>query len=110
MNYKACRTCRKQVVIARSEKSGKPIPLEPEPHAELGNILVDGHGRAHVFANAEKAEAARDEHPDLEMSERYVSHYAVSAGCRPGTATAAAAPKERGRKPTNAEAQAALPF
>jgi hypothetical protein len=112
MNYKPCRSCRRVVQLATAAKSGKRIPLDVEPHDELGNILVDGHGRAHVFANAEKAEAARDEHPELEMSDRYVSHYATSPACRPVAvpAGAAAAVAPRPSTPTNAEKQEALPF
>ena len=70
-------------MVAASVKTGKSFPLDPEPHDELGNVLVDGHGRAHVFADAQKAESARDSDPDLEMSDRYISHYATSPSCRP---------------------------
>jgi hypothetical protein len=79
MDYGTCRSCRVQVLWARSASTGKPMPLDAEGDEERGNVLVDGQGRAHVFRNAQVAAAYQEEHPeaDVATSSRYMAHHAT---------------------------------
>lgn len=77
MDYGSCRSCRAQIAWARSAKTGKPMPLDPEPDEERGNVLVDGQSRAHVFKDAAAAAAYQEATPDSELasSGKYLSHF-----------------------------------
>jgi hypothetical protein len=78
MDHGPCRSCRQLVVWATSAKTGKAMPLNPEPDEERGNVLVDGNGRAFTFRNAAAANAYQEQFPesDLVGSSRYLPHHA----------------------------------
>jgi hypothetical protein len=77
MVYGQCRSCKAQIVWSKAAATGARMPLDPEPNDEIGNILVDGHGRAHAFRNRAAAIAFRDAHPDGDLggSGTHVSHF-----------------------------------
>lgn len=60
----------------RSAKTGKPTILDPRPDEKRGNVIVDGTGRAHVFADHEAAVAGAIA-LDLEDEPTYLDHHAT---------------------------------
>lgn len=60
MNYGNCRACKQQVIWARRETTEGPkrVILNPQPDDERGNVLIDGFGFAHYYADRETALAA----------------------------------------------------
>ena len=99
MDYGSCRSCGQQVAWARSAKTGKPMPLDPEPNEERGNVLVDGHGRAYSFRDGDAALAYQEANPEHELagSSRHMPHHAT---CLHGSAW-------RGKQRGDADAPAA---
>lgn len=70
-----CRadTCRAAIVFVKTEASGgtKSMPLDVEPDAEHGNVVLGDNGRAVVYANAEAVPA------DVPANRRFLSHFAT---------------------------------
>lgn len=62
---RTCRACGKPMVFYLTEKAGRAIPLDPEPHPD-GNVLIR-MGRAVVL----RKDAVHTEEP------RYRSHFAT---------------------------------
>lgn len=60
MGSKTCERCGARMQVVLSAATGNRMVLDPEPSA-IGNVLVDGYGRAHVFADHAAAMAARAE-------------------------------------------------
>jgi len=63
--HSRCRACQAVIRWAKSDKTGKPIPMDPEPVAD-GNIVVNRLGVAHVLHKGEEATVPT-----------YVSHFAT---------------------------------
>lgn len=70
-----CRSCRRQVLWAKTVKTGSPMPLDED--ADRGNVVLDHIGRAEVFANHEAALAAMEGRLDIPIGETYISHHAA---------------------------------
>lgn len=51
------------------------MPLVRDP--ENGNVVLDGFGRAHVFATHEVALAAMESDEQFPLSETHIAHHAV---------------------------------
>lgn len=64
-----CRDCDAPMVWARWKDSGKGIPLDPEPNAEKGNLVLADDGTVEQLKGLE-LEAAR-----LRGDELYVTHF-----------------------------------
>jgi hypothetical protein len=74
-DFGACRSCKAPVIWARSAKTGKAMPLQDAP--EDGNVIVDGFGKAHVFADHAAAIVAMETLDGFPYGETLLSHHAV---------------------------------
>ena len=53
MTSPRCRGCHALIRWAKSETTGKPIPIDPEP-VPAGNIVVTARGIAHFLKKGEE--------------------------------------------------------
>ena len=61
----ACTACGEPLKWTLSAKTGKPMPLNPDP-TPAGNVWLDDDGRGHVASQ-----------PPLGVTELYLSHFAT---------------------------------
>jgi hypothetical protein len=75
-DFSACRSCQQQVRWARSATSGKPMPLD---ESGVGNVILDGVGKAHAFRDHAAAVAAGEAFPDRfgVVASYFLSHHAT---------------------------------
>lgn len=100
MNASNCRSCHRVVYWARTAKSGKPMPLDES--VERGNVLVDGLGKAHVFAGNAAAHAAMEaDFQTFGVGTTWISHHAEGQ-CPQGR-------EWQGKRRGDADAPAAAP-
>lgn len=79
-----CQTCRAPIEWAKSEATGKAMPLDAEPVAD-GNIVITSAGAAKVLKKEDIANL-------LPETPRFVSHYTT---CKQADAWRSGAMKRR---------------
>jgi hypothetical protein len=69
-----CRSCGAEIKWARTEKNGKPIPVDPEP-VEGGNLELHADDDGELVARALCGQ--EQTLPGMDLPDRYVSHFAT---------------------------------